>query len=223
MYRTTDGETWELADNDGHPDLGFFDGRYVVDVPDDLASGQPVRLSADGQSWRELASHVVRSLREPIDEIAFVAVGRHGIVAFESPFSEGRQFAYFGEAVGAPGAMPTTIGGEPVLRGETIAAYVAAATDDTPFLIGGLIDFFFVVDCFVPPDFPETLLLRPCGGWPSIGGIALVTDDWHPTPSQRYVLRVHVHDPRAADCPPAYREQCERAVVVDEVVWQPDR
>ena len=152
-----------------------------------------------------------------------MAVGRNGVVAFgRQELSGPLQLAYFGEAVGAPGAMPTSMNGEPVLRGDEIRAHIASATDDTPFLIGGLIDFFGIADCYVPPDFPETPLLLPCGGWPSMGGIHLVTDDWHPTPSQRYVLRVHVHNPRAAACPAAYRDQCERAVVVDEVVWQPE-
>lgn len=158
------------------------------------------------------------------------AVGGTAIVELESPLGSrtildavsGQPIPLYREMPGTPGAMPTFINGEPVLRGDAIAAQVAAATDDTAFLIGGLIDFFGIADCYVPPDFPETPLLRPCGGWPSMQRIPLVTDDWHPTPSQRYVLRVHVHDTRAADCPPAYQEQCERAVIVDEVVWQPD-
>jgi hypothetical protein len=33
------------------------------------------------------------------------------------------------------------------------------------------------------------------------------------------VLRVHVHDSLAADCPADYRERCERAVVVEKVLW----
>lgn len=36
------------------------------------------------------------------------------------------------------------------------------------------------------------------------------------------VLRVHAHDERAVTCPPAYRTQCEQAIVVEQVVWRPE-
>lgn len=123
--------------------------------------------------------------------------------------------------------IPAEIDGEPVLRGGAIEAHVAAAIDDTSFLVGGFIGPYFIVDCFVPPDFPRTPLLSECGQWPSLlqetgstqFGLQLVSNGVTLVPVQFVVLRVHVHDPLAAECPDDYRERCERAVVVEELLW----
>jgi len=111
-----------------------------------------------------------------------------------------------------------------VLRGATIQAAVAAATDDAPFLIGGRLSYAYA-DCAVPADFPETRLLRSCDDGLIIlddGFVApLVTEAPGHTFANRgaVVVRVHTRDPRSADCRPAYRIRCERALVVEQFLW----
>lgn len=125
-------------------------------------------------------------------------------------------------------AFPVEIDGERVFTTEEALAQVAASDSAVPFLVGGFV-YFAQGDCFVPPDFPFTPLLAPCGGGfllspsrrPLGGGFRLVIDNevaLHAS-GEPVVLRVHAHDPLAAQCPPNYRDQCEAAIVVDELVW----
>jgi hypothetical protein len=128
-----------------------------------------------------------------------------------------------GSPVG-PDGVPLTIDGQPVLRGPAIEAHILAATDDSPFLIGGNIADF-ETNCFSP--IVVSPLIRPCGsGWnlvvgPSLTGLPLVVvaniPGWNA--NAPLVLRVHVHDSRAAACPATFRTACERAIVVDSVAW----
>lgn len=144
---------------------------------------------------------------------------------------------------GPPASVPPApssevVAGEvAVLRGRAIRDAALAATDESPFLIGGR-TAFVLADCAVPTDFPETPLLPVCGDGlvirdgligdeRSFAGIALVTDSLPSGPGLGFnepavVVRVHTHDARAADCPPAYRVRCEQAVVVEQVVWRPE-
>ena len=67
-------------------------------------------------------------------------------------------------AVGADG-IPMTIGGEPVLRDQAIAAHILAASDATPFLVAGYTTFV-QTDCFIPSGLPSSPLTAPCNdGW----------------------------------------------------------
>ena len=136
-------------------------------------------------------------------------------------------------SVGPPASAASGIAGEvAVLRGAAIRDAAATATDETPFLIGGTISIV-MADCLVPPDFPETPLLRVCGDGMMIGngrgfGGSPVVSDMLPTgpglgfSEPAVVIRVHTHDERAATCPPAYLVECEHAIVVDQVVWRPE-
>jgi hypothetical protein len=126
----------------------------------------------------------------------------------------------------SPTASPAPqFGVVPVHRGSAIPVAVAAATDESPFLVGGQLAYV-IADCSVRKDFPRTPLLEPCGGGLLIGsgdasGTPLVNDGEHTGlagPDGELVIRVHTHDERAADCPPNYRLACERAVVVEQVV-----
>jgi len=130
--------------------------------------------------------------------------------------------------------IPLDVAGRTVLRGSAIDEHIAATIDATPFLVGGWVHEV-LADCYVPADFPQTPLLAPCGDG------ALLTDsdplrgqsDWGRRlvvePARVFgiggplVLRVHVHDPRAGDCPSAYRLRCETAIVVEAAMWVPDR
>lgn len=144
---------------------------------------------------------------------------------------------------------PLVIGGVPVFRGDAIAEKIAAMTDDTPFLIGGYV-LFVQSDCLVPPDLPSSPLTAPCGdGWiissspvmfrpvaPGASGRPLVSPypvaspyrlvvgpnvaDWTASQGSPLALRVHVHDARASACAASIKESCERAIVVEAVVWR---
>jgi hypothetical protein len=128
-------------------------------------------------------------------------------------------------------AIPRFIGLRQVFRGDAIGQEVARRTDDAPFLVGGYtIDM--VTDCFVPSPAPSTPLLDACGG-----GMHLRDIPGDPPDAElgtrlvvgsirgdirgagAHVFRVHVNDPRSQDCAPEIRRECERAVVVDAVVW----
>ena len=125
--------------------------------------------------------------------------------------------------------IPREIDGEVVLRGSDIAATVAASVDDTPFLIGGWATGPIRWRC-VPSssDGPRPALL-PCGAGTAIhlmdgpdrtDGILVMSLDQgvRPVPGAT-VLRVHLHDSLAATCPETNRTACERAIVLDEVMW----
>lgn len=127
--------------------------------------------------------------------------------------------------------FPMQVGGERVLTVVEAIEHVATIADDRPFLIGGWL-YVVLVDCFVPEDFPTTPLLVPCDSGfrlePSFRqgrGLSfpiVVPPDGAGLPSGldlQVVVKVHVHDPRAGDCPPKYRERCERSVVVEDTVW----
>ncbi len=125
--------------------------------------------------------------------------------------------------------IPRQIDGQPVLRGEAILSHVAQSKDATPFLVGGYV-YAFYADCYVEPGAPGSPLLAPCDDGFHLGdappgtgggfGLRLVVESFRGVPvSAPGVFRVHVNDPRAADCGPAIRPRCEEAIVVEAVVW----
>ena len=129
-----------------------------------------------------------------------------------------------------PDGIPRQIDGRPVLRGEAILSQVAQSQDATPFLVGGYV-YAFYADCYVEPGAPGSPLLAACDDGFHLGdtppgtgggfGPRLVVDAalQDLTFSGPGVLRVHVHDRRAADCAQAIRQRCEQAIVVEAVVW----
>lgn len=130
--------------------------------------------------------------------------------------------------------FPRDIDGEQVLTVDEATTLITSSDSAEPFLVGGWV-VSSSADCFLPPDFPDTPLLAACGDGFHIlshspdrtaesllGGLRLVIDEGigaFPTGMDPTVLRVHAHDPRAADCPANYRARCEAAIVVDAVVW----
>jgi hypothetical protein len=145
------------------------------------------------------------------------------------------------ELVPASDGIPALVAGEPVLSGPAIGTRIAAATSDAAFLIGGYV-VFVQFDCSVPSNLPSSPLTAPCGdGWrlgdrPGLFVRSPSTTSGPPPTSYRLVLgssvpgwidpigapivlRVHVHDPRAAACASSIRDTCEQAIVVESVVW----
>ena len=139
-----------------------------------------------------------------------------------------------GPTLGArfPDGIPSAIDGLPVLRLAAAMTHIAAATDGTPFLIGGWERPAAPLACFATDL--STFSLSVCGR-PSLADQAsdlpiatpplLLTELPKSVQLQPYgplVLRVHVHDPAAAECDASVRRQCEVAVVVEAVMWSQD-
>ena len=126
-----------------------------------------------------------------------------------------------GAPIGANG-VPPSIDGVPVLRGAAIGARVRAATDDTAFLIGGRTARTndrcpAGLETQLPPPLPG------CGGL-LVDGVVVgdrAEATWAQFLGTPIVLRVHVHDRRAAACDPGFRPACERTVVPEALVWVP--
>ncbi len=134
-----------------------------------------------------------------------------------------------------PDGIPRVIDGQPVLRPAAALARAATATDDRPFLVGGWTVGYVIPSCAlsVRPTPTSPLAPRCPGGWTlgetpgpgtgaanlwnhlrDIGGIPLPVDPG------AVVIRVHAHDPAAAQCAPGIRTACEQALVIEAVVWQ---
>jgi hypothetical protein len=122
-----------------------------------------------------------------------------------------------------PGGFPTAIGGEPVFLGIDAMARLAAATDDTPFLVGGWFDGHALPACSPPVGQAglDPLEARTCGSRVTgIPGEPLYRDGFEmPDGAGPIVLRMHTRDPGAAACTPVGRARCLERSVADAVVW----
>ena len=136
----------------------------------------------------------------------------------------------------SPADVPTSIDGEPVLRGQAFVARVAAATDASPFLVGGwtpVTPEIYFCPAIPAPSPGVTQVL--CGGlwfldspgdpqgtlqgtppWVAVR-VAVVTavPGW----GVPFVMRVHVRLPTATRCPPG-AVACQRLVIEEALVWQ---
>jgi hypothetical protein len=106
MWWTTDGENWTLADNEGHPDIGYYDDRYVIDLPNALRDGEPLRISEDGETWHEIGNVLPGPQTAPdsADGYRFV-VGSNGIVLFSVSPKLPQPVLWFGEAAASAGSV----------------------------------------------------------------------------------------------------------------------
>lgn len=130
-----------------------------------------------------------------------------------------------------PDGIPSTLDGKPVLRGPAAIAAAAAASDATPFLVGGWVTYFRgVMSC---PSMPsgDTSWLDDCGR-PAFSDAPGGTDAALSNAIEvRFVLgslatgpvviSVSVHDPRASACGSA-RDACDRLMVAKTILWAGD-
>lgn len=118
--------------------------------------------------------------------------------------------------------IPRSIGAEPVYRGPEAAAHAAATTDATPFLVGGRYNAI-VAACGPVIGSPRpTSPLAPVCEATLLDGIPVIPNGLLAGARDgmsEFVVRVHVLDPRAAACVPTLRPRCEKAIVVEQVVW----
>lgn len=118
--------------------------------------------------------------------------------------------------------LPRSIGGQPVYRGPEAATHAVAMTDATPFLMGGR--YALLVSACAPvigPPRPTNPLLPTCevtllDGIPVIpNGLLVFARDG----VTEVVVRAHVTDPRSVACGPLLQPRCEKAIVVEQVLW----
>ena len=117
--------------------------------------------------------------------------------------------------------IPTQIAGEKVYLASDQATF---STLTHSFLLGGV----FLKPEFVPPcpmqneTAAEQQLLPYCYVL-TIGGEQLSPMSSIDEPrGELVVVRAHVNDPLAADCPASTRSACQSAIVVESVVWHSD-
>lgn len=130
--------------------------------------------------------------------------------------------------------LPATYMGQPVYRGDAIGEHIDADTSSSSFFIGGWLRGI-LVDCDAPPSPRPSSPLAPwCpSGWfladhrpvrpDTLTPLHLIVGE-HVTLSgwgmaDPVILRVHAHDAQAATCAEVIRAECERAVVVEAIVW----
>lgn len=133
-----------------------------------------------------------------------------------------------------PDGLPRTLGGQPVLRGPDAVARARTMGTDAPFLVGVWLDVYTG-----PRSCPIDMATSPPGSWLHGCGTGVVPSDEAGSgasvlgaggltfrfasglSSGPAVLRVHVHDQRAAECG-SDAAACDRMIVADTAVWAGD-
>jgi hypothetical protein len=107
------------------------------------------------------------------------------------------------------------------LEGSFLLGGVVAAP--TIYPAGGPIgaaDAPSVLPCELPPKPTADQLLLPYCPTASIDGRPIApASKVQPGTNQIAVVRAHVNDPRAAQCPAGVKPDCEKAIVVEQAVW----
>jgi len=121
--------------------------------------------------------------------------------------------------------VPTEIAGEHVYRAADKGSFasLSAANPAGTFLLGGLVTEPDVIPACPAPQVSEAeLQLVPYCSWVSVDGLQLSPKGLAIADMRNRVavVRVHVNDPLAAQCPAESRSFCQAAVVVESVVWQ---
>ena len=121
--------------------------------------------------------------------------------------------------------VPTEIAGEHVYRATDWSSFasLSAASPTGAFLLGGPVAAADPIpSCPVPQISEAELQLVPYCTWVSVDGVQLSPKGLAIADMRNrvVVVRVHVNDPLAAQCPAEVRQACQAAVVVEGVVWQ---
>jgi hypothetical protein len=127
--------------------------------------------------------------------------------------------------------IPRTIGGAPVLRAGAALAQAQAATDSTPFLIGGWVTYLPGERFCTLHAADDTSWLHDCvtaqlsdragAEDPALAAVVTFRFVLAGLTSGPVVASVEVHDPRAGECGGA-AAACERLMVVERIVWSGD-
>jgi hypothetical protein len=121
--------------------------------------------------------------------------------------------------------VPTEIAGEHVYRATDQGSFasLSAASPTGTFLLGGPVGAADPISaCPVPQISEAELKLVPYCSWVSVDGVQLSPKGLAIADMRNrvVVVRVHVNDPLATQCPAEVRPRCQAAVVVEGVVWQ---
>jgi hypothetical protein len=101
LWRSLDGDSWEFVGQAAFPEIGLYDGSFVLDVPTcyepgfpsgwpcttSVGLGTPVRISADGKTWQTLASFPADRAaltNRGLGDFSIAALGTAGISAIRS-------------------------------------------------------------------------------------------------------------------------------------------
>ncbi len=193
--------------------------------------------SADADARRFVRSAHRRSRRiAPFAAIVVLAVVVAGSLTLTGLLRDSSSLRGDRQAPGivmGPNGVPVSIDGRTVLQGANVQAAAESATDDTRFLVGGWI---IIVHPDCEPYPPTVDVADVCGAGPFLsyapmaGG--LIPQDAHLSQivlsrlpvlldtNGPFVFEVHARDGLAAQCDPALRSACERALVADDLVWR---
>jgi hypothetical protein len=133
--------------------------------------------------------------------------------------------------------IPEVWQGQPVLRWVGALARRTTAKDDTPFLVGVWLNmptgaFHCPMDPGPDPSAPDSWISRggcqfnyvsaDAGGQPSTqNGVATFRFYNGQLATGPAIMRVHLHDPRAAQCG-SQEPICDDMIVVDDILWKGD-
>jgi hypothetical protein len=129
--------------------------------------------------------------------------------------------------------LPSVIGDQLVLRGQAAIDFAASQIDDTPFLVGGWVDYEGGTRyCTIGPppghyswrsDCQHATFADLAGSWSPAQNDAITfhyaLEGLHTGP---VVAVVRVHDPRAETCGAAVTSICDGMMVVQSVIWSGD-
>jgi hypothetical protein len=123
--------------------------------------------------------------------------------------------------------VPTEVNGEHVYSGSEVGSMVVAGTLanlKAGFLLGGVVTVqspgVMASPCADYGPEAEQQLLATCHPQVWIDDALIAPDsNFGAVNGQIVVVRAHVNDALAAQCPADVRTACEQAVVVDSVVW----
>jgi hypothetical protein len=123
--------------------------------------------------------------------------------------------------------VPTEVNGEHVYGSTELGnVEVAGTLKNLPagFMLGGVVTVenpaVIAAPCADYGSEAEQQLLVTCRPQVAIGGEPIAPDsNFNAVDGQIVVVRVHVNDALAAQCPADVRTACEQAIVVDSVVW----
>jgi hypothetical protein len=238
VYRVTDQQEWQ--DLSGSFLLGGFANHNVADCPA-LPSQPPAEASLllDVCGWFELRSSIYPGMAgstglavAPHNSALLTgSVGGPAVVVRVHTHdpeaarcgTETRaacEAAIVVEAVVWP-YIPTEIGGEHVYRASDRNSF---ADLGATFLLGGVVtEPDLIPACPAPIDKSDAEgQLIPYCTWVSIDAQPLAPKGlaMGDLLNRPVVVRVHVNDPLAAQCPAEVRPDCQAAIVVEAVVWQ---
>jgi hypothetical protein len=181
-----------------------------------IEAGMALEVNAGGREWGPLVARVHIHDRRAVDCPERSRAECEAMAVIEAILWRPPNYA---------NGIPREIAGESVVLVDK--AYTPLTSPDGPqrMLVGGWYSNN-PIPCPSQPGAAVSPLIPRCNGAQlsetlEPGGLTIgLVPDGRDIPRGRVVIRLHTGDPRASDCAEEDRHFCERAIVVDEVVWQ---